>query len=117
MANLNRAIELNPNEFLAYYNRGAEYGNMGETDNGIADSTKAIELKPKFAEAYYGRGVLHRRNGDNSKADKDFAKAKEFGLLGRPAPHFLVSERYSELFWDGFDPSQDRNGAAVHPQR
>ncbi|MFP6620639.1 MAG: tetratricopeptide repeat protein, partial [Pirellulaceae bacterium] len=39
---LRKAIELDPQLVMAYYNRGAAYYNQGELDKAIVDLTKAI---------------------------------------------------------------------------
>jgi tetratricopeptide (TPR) repeat protein len=39
-----KAIELEPNYALAYYNRGIVYYNMGQADLAIVDLKKTIEL-------------------------------------------------------------------------
>lgn len=61
-----KAIELNPDNALAYYNRGLAYLKKGDKytpegeaslENAISDFNRAIELKPDYVEAYYHRGV------------------------------------------------------------
>ena len=46
----NKAIELNPNNAVAYYNRGLAKIHLGQKDNGCLDLSKAGELG--HAKAY-----------------------------------------------------------------
>ena len=60
------AIELTPNNAIAYHNRGLAYLKTGSKytpegkaslEKAISDYSKAVELKPDYVEAYYHRGV------------------------------------------------------------
>lgn len=46
LAELNRAVELDPNSDLAYRSRALAYAGMGRYDEALLDDTKAIELDP-----------------------------------------------------------------------
>ena len=71
----NKAIELNPDDAEAYYNRGVAYGVKGEVYHAIVDFTKVIELNPDDAEAYYNRGVVYHAKGDYDRAIADYNMA------------------------------------------
>jgi lipoprotein NlpI len=59
LADLNRAIALNPNSALAYNNRGAIKGEkLNDMQGALADFNQAIALDPKYAPAYSSRGVI-----------------------------------------------------------
>jgi tetratricopeptide (TPR) repeat protein len=51
-----QVIALEPNNAVAYNNRGVAKANMKRYEEAIADFDKAIELKPDFAVAYTSRG-------------------------------------------------------------
>jgi len=69
----NKAIEINPKNAEAYYNRGKAKASLGDRIGSMKDFNKAIELKPKNADAYYNsRGFLKSNLGDYSGAIKDF---------------------------------------------
>jgi len=70
----NKAIELNPKDAEAYYNRGTAKGSLGDRIGSMKDFNKAIELKPKYSQAYYSRGFLKNKLGDHTGAMKDFNK-------------------------------------------
>jgi tetratricopeptide (TPR) repeat protein len=79
MADLDKAIELDPKNADAYATRGSAYGDKGDYDSEIGDETKAIELDPENATAYYDRGSAYESKGDNDNAIADEDKAIEIG--------------------------------------
>jgi tetratricopeptide (TPR) repeat protein len=60
-------IQRNPNDVLAYQNRGDAYGLKGEVDRAISDYNKAIELNPNYAPAYTARGRAYTSKGDYTR--------------------------------------------------
>jgi signal peptidase I len=80
IADETKAIELKPDYWAAYYERGSDYhakNSRGGVDHAIADETKAIELKPQFAEAYWIRGIAYFDKADYDLAIVDETKAIE----------------------------------------
>ena len=92
------AIELNPNNAIAYYNRGTAHHSKGELDRAIADYNKAIELNPEFAEAYNNRGNTCSDKGELDRAIADYNKAielnprLELAYYNRGAVHYNKGE-------------------------
>ncbi|HEY2913212.1 MAG TPA: toll/interleukin-1 receptor domain-containing protein [Candidatus Angelobacter sp.] len=70
-----KAIELKPDYFEAFYNRGVVRGRKGEMDGEIADYNEAIRLKPDYFEAFYNRGIARRDKDDPEGAIADFNEA------------------------------------------
>ena len=68
------AIQRDPKNANAYYNRGNAYSDKGETDRAIADYTSAIRLNPTFANAYYNRGNGYSNKGDTDRAIADYTE-------------------------------------------
>jgi len=65
----NKAIELDPQNASAYYNRAvANAGRNVETDTVAADFKTAIAINPDDKDAYYALGVLYYRQYDKDKA-------------------------------------------------
>lgn len=64
---LDKLIELFPDDWKYYFNRGNAYDNLENYDAAIADYTKAIELNPDFPLAYQNR----------ERAYKDLKKLKK----------------------------------------
>ncbi len=77
IADYTEAIELDPDNAMAYNNRGLVYYNLGDLEQAIRDYTKAIELDSKFALAYSNRGFAYYHSGDLEQAISDFNKAIE----------------------------------------
>ena len=75
IAKYNEAIQLNPNSFGAYNNRGIVYVEKNNHIQAIADYTKAIELKPDFAYAYNNRGASYIKLENYAEAIADLSKA------------------------------------------
>lgn len=60
IAAYNKAIELDPNNALAYNYRGEAYKSNGKYDLALADFNKAIELDPKDQRAYANRVAVEQ---------------------------------------------------------
>lgn len=78
--NLNKAIELDRNNSIAYFYRAASYHSMEEFNEAMLDYTKAISLDNNMVDAYYNRAkiILSRKdikNTDIKKAIEDLDKA------------------------------------------
>jgi tetratricopeptide (TPR) repeat protein len=73
-------IERNPNDALAYTNRGDTYLASLRYDDAIADYNKAISIEPtKYCFIYYSRGRAYLGLEKMNEAKKDFKKACELG--------------------------------------
>lgn len=77
IADFTKAIELDPNGLIAYYNRGVAYLDMGSYDLAIADFTEVIELDPKDATIYNDRGMIYLLKGQYKQTIADLTKAME----------------------------------------
>ena len=71
----NRVIQLKPNFFGAYVNRGITKAATGRHEDAIEDFDKAIQLNPDMAEAYSNRGNSKAELGREVAAIEDFDKA------------------------------------------
>lgn len=71
------AIELNPNNFLAYESRGYYFHlpDVARYTEAIDDYTHAIELRPGTADNYFYRGETYMRIGERELAKRDFERA------------------------------------------
>ena len=77
LSSYSRAINLKPNYFVAYVNRGNAKGVLGRHKDAIADYNKALEFNPNLAEAYSNRGVAKDELGQYVDAIADYNKALE----------------------------------------
>jgi tetratricopeptide (TPR) repeat protein len=80
IADMTRAIELDPQNASRYGIRGLVYLGKGEHHRAIADFTKAIELQPSapgrlLAGHYRMRGIAYQRTHNADLAIADFRRA------------------------------------------
>ncbi len=81
------AIEANPKDALAYYDRGVAYERIEKLDQAVADYTSALALNPKEVRAINNRAVVHIRRKKPQEAIADFTQAIKL------APHDAVCLR------------------------
>ncbi|MEC7696010.1 MAG: tetratricopeptide repeat protein [Planctomycetota bacterium] len=84
MQQLKRAIDLDPNNAVAFERRAAVYRMLGRNTDAITDYSRAIELEPTSAALYMGRAAIYAEVGDNSAAGGDLTRAQ--GLLSNDDP-------------------------------
>ncbi|MBB4036093.1 tetratricopeptide (TPR) repeat protein [Dysgonomonas hofstadii] len=89
-----RIIELDPNDGMAYYNRGSIYSNMGMLDKALADLNRTTELLPDYASAYNNRGLVHEKMEHYDEAINDFNRAIE--LEDSPIAYYNRGNTYYE---------------------
>ncbi len=77
LRDLNRAIELAPNDAQAYANRGTVYSNLQQYDKALQDLKKAIDLAPDDERFYVSRGVVYAKMEEYDNALRDLNKAIE----------------------------------------
>ena len=71
LADLNKAIRLDPKFAMAFNNRGAAYNERSDNDRAIADYNEAIRIDPKLAMAFQNRGNAYSDKGDSDRAIAD----------------------------------------------
>ena len=64
----NRAIELNPRFYAAYYNRGNAKLNLGDYERAVADYEKALKINPYLSDGHYNLGDALARQGKMAEA-------------------------------------------------
>lgn len=90
IADLDKAIQLDPYFSFAYFNKGFVHCAMGNYPSAIDDLTQAISCREKFAEAYYNRGLIYILVNDRTKGCEDLSLAGELGILDA----YRVMKRY-----------------------
>ena len=78
---LNKSIQLDPDNAAAYVNRGVAKYTLGDYRGAIEDYNKAIQLDPYDAQLYANRGAAKYRLGDINGACLDWSKAGELGKV------------------------------------
>ena len=79
IADISKAIQINPEFARAYYSRGLVYDAKGNSQRAVIDYNRAIEIDPGFAKAYAKRGIFYGRMGQNRRFCADLLKACELG--------------------------------------
>ena len=75
MENYDKALTLDPNDYLAYINRGAIFDKVGQFDKAIENYGKAVISNPTDYTAYYNRGLTFDKMGKITDAIGDFERA------------------------------------------
>jgi len=78
LAELNKAIEIDPRDAAAYYWRGRTLVNLGKLDQGVDDFKAAVKLKPDYSEAYDHLGWLAASQGQVDEGIAYLTKSIEF---------------------------------------
>lgn len=76
---VDKAIELDYRNSVAYDTRCEIYFALKDYDNSINDGLRAIELDSKIANSYFILGRSYYRKGDKEKACVNWSKAGENG--------------------------------------
>jgi len=80
LADCDRALELEPDSFPAYFARGRIKDKQNDTAGAIADFTRALEIDPRQPGAYLLRGVARAELDDEQGAREDYQRARELGV-------------------------------------
>ena len=108
VAELTKAIEIDPRDARAYITRGMAYNDKDESDLAIADFTKVIEIKPTDARAYVYRGMAYKNKGEYDLAVADYSKAIEIDPMvtdayrGRAGAYYYKGE-YDKAWKDVYE--------------
>lgn len=77
IADLTKAIELNPRDANGYLYRGAVRNAKKDYIAAVTDFSKAIEINPRLIDAYKSRAIAYRALGKIDLADANEKKAAE----------------------------------------
>lgn len=77
LTNYNKAVELNPENFTVYINRGLTFFKKKDYKSAIADYDKAIEINSGEVIAFSNRANAYEKIGDTEKAVEDYKKILE----------------------------------------
>lgn len=75
ISDCNYAVAANPNDAIAYANRGTLFLTYGDTSQALSDYEKALELAPNDANNHYNRGVARGLLGRRDGAIADYTEA------------------------------------------
>lgn len=80
MADLNRAIALDPGNALAWSNRAALHLIIDEPHKALDDATEAIRLRPTVAKSHANRALINTILRNNEASKQDAQNALDLGL-------------------------------------
>ena len=87
MDDYNKALEINPKNDHAYFNRGVAKSKLGDPQGEMDDYNKVLEINPKNDHAYVNRGITKEVLGDFQGAIDDFNKALKINPNNTKAIH------------------------------
>jgi tetratricopeptide (TPR) repeat protein len=76
LADYSRALELDPNNLDALFNRANTYENLGDVPSAFTDYNTYLK-KEKDGEVYFKRSCLYLKKGDLNRAFDDLQRAEE----------------------------------------
>jgi serine/threonine protein kinase/tetratricopeptide (TPR) repeat protein len=79
VACLSKAIDIEPDDWIAWHHRGYALSTAGQWEKAAADLTRAVELNPKHWWNWYRRGQVYSGLRQWEKANADYARAIEQG--------------------------------------
>jgi tetratricopeptide (TPR) repeat protein len=77
IADLTKVIQIDPNNYGAYYVRGLAYYDKDNYGMAIADYNKALQFSPDDDDFYRSRGIAYASEGDSGAAIADFTVSLE----------------------------------------
>ncbi len=77
LKDLNRAIQLDPEDPHAYVNRGVVYKSQKEYEKAFSDYRHAININPSLIEAYINLGSIHEELKQNDDTISAYTRALE----------------------------------------
>jgi tetratricopeptide (TPR) repeat protein len=75
LADLDHALELDPDNASALVNRGTTYAQMKRYDEALADLDRAVEIDPDYVTGFLSRGRVHRQIEEYELALADLERA------------------------------------------
>ena len=100
----NKAIELNPNLPVAYYNRGNAKTSLGQTESAIADYDEALRLNSSYVLVYINRGNAKAQLNRIDEARQDLETALNLARAVGNADLIALVARRLESFDRGDAP-------------
>lgn len=72
-------MQLNPNEFKAYWHRGAAWVELGNNQEAIQDYTQFLKFRPDLVHVYITRAAIFKDTGNLQRAIDDCTHALSLG--------------------------------------
>jgi Lipoprotein NlpI, contains TPR repeats len=81
LGDYNKAVEINPDNYQTYHNRGILFIQTGKYENALKDFDACLEKYPNFVWAMEKRAEVLGKLGRHREAQRDLNKAKELMKL------------------------------------
>ena len=81
LKDLDRVLELEPDNEFAYFNKSLVYCQRKDMDMAVEMLTQSLKLNPQLAEAYFNRGVIRIYLGHEDEGVQDLSRAGELGMF------------------------------------
>jgi tetratricopeptide (TPR) repeat protein len=94
---LQRALAIQPDWAIAYYNLGLVYKTAGQFSKAIAAYREAIRLQPHYPEAYRNLGVVYLKLGQTSESLAAFQVAVQQYRQSNPTEALHLQQKLSEM--------------------
>ncbi len=72
IADLDRALEIEPNNTFALMKRGSTFLEQGKFSRAVQDYRRALEIDPTMIEAYYGRALAYGQMDEHARSIEDY---------------------------------------------
>ncbi len=89
-----KAIQLDPQLYIAYINRASAYSMKGQHNLVIVDCNQAIKIEPSLPLAYLTRAMAYRNLGRKTEALSDFEKF--IALTDSSSPLITIAQKHVE---------------------
>lgn len=109
LADFERAIQLDENNWKALFNRGVSRAQAGKLEEAKEDFDRVLALRPRFSKAWLNRAQLYYQQGRYREAIADFTQLVRLrpkdqslladALLGRGHCHYML-RRYPQAVAD-----------------
>ena len=119
VAEVTRAINIDPAFALAFNLSGLSYYYKGEYDRAIVNYDRAIELDPNLSLAYFNRGLVYDRQDEYDKAIADYTRVIELdpgyaqAYQHRALIYYNIGRQ--DKFQDDFNKAQELLRVKVTP--
>lgn len=92
-----KAITLDPNWSIGYFNRGIYFAHLEKYSKSISDLSKYIELNPNDLDGYIERGVVYDDLAQYENAISDYSYVIERSPISEPLSYLARGMSYSDL--------------------
>jgi len=107
LTELEKAIELEPNQIRFYSNKVNVLLTIGREDEAIEVLRKSITINPDFAEGLSFLGFIYSKRGENETAQEWFQKASKAYNQRIEKDRFVVNSKVSKAFLLHFTEDKD----------